>query len=299
MKKYINKLWMWVDDIKNEDNGIVLFLRWIYSIGKISWIHSVITAAINIIIPIFYEKGKYVCMIVAIIIGILDIIFAYLCYEYQRGLFESRRFSAELFGEFSSLIKSLSIFVQNDSGWKSKIYRITSEMVCEKIYSIFRNVFKCETRISVEYTFQKPVLKEELEKYVKMVGRKSKHRSITRKSVSLESKNKYYSYQIFVNNNKGVNILGKKEIQDSTIWYTNPENTVDVKRYVGIAVSVFDDKNVNFILQIDFLNDFKFGENDSKEDIKRFVDNYLLAYVNIVTFSYLLNLSGKKEIMEV
>ena len=52
-----------------------------------------------------------------------------------------------------------------------------------------------------------------------------------------------------------MNILEAKEIQNKSIWYKNPENNVDVKRYIGIAVSVLDDEKVNFILQIDFLDE--------------------------------------------
>ena len=51
---------------------------------------------------------------------------------------------------------------------------------------------------------------------------------------------------------------------------------------------------MNFILQIDFLDDFKFGKHDTEEEIKNFVDNYLLSYINVVTLSYLLNLNGKR-----
>ena len=102
-----------------------------------------------------------------------------------------------------------------------------------------------------------------------------------------------------MNNNKGMNILESKEIQNQSIWYKNPENNVDVKKYIGIAVSVLDDEKVNFILQIDLLDDFKFGRNDSEEEIKNFVDQYLLSYVNIVTLAYLLNLNSKKELNEV
>ena len=62
---------------------------------------------------------------------------------------------------------------------------------------------------------------------------------------------------------------------------------------------MFDNEEVNFILQIDFLDDFKFGKDDTEEEIKNFVDKYLLSYVNVVTLSYLLNLNGKKELIEV
>lgn len=295
----MNKIWDWIDKIKNEDNGFVSFLKWCYAIGKISWIHAVISAAAGILIPIFFEMSYYKSMAVAIAFAILDILYAYICNEYQKKLFISRKFTSELLEEFSSLIKSLNIFVQNESEWKSKIFRTTSEMVCEKIYSIFKEVFKCETRISVEYVFLKTIQNRNPEQHVKMAGRKSRHRSKTRKSIPLEKKQKYYSYQIFVNNNKGMNILESKEIQNQSIWYKNPEKNVDVKKYIGIAVSVLDDEKVNFILQIDLLDDFKFGRNDSEEEIKNFVDQYLLSYVNIVTLAYLLNLNSKKELNEV
>lgn len=295
----MNKIWDWIDKIKNEDNGFVSFLKWCYAIGKISWIHAVISAAAGILIPIFFEMSYYKSMAVAIAFAILDILYAYICNEYQKKLFISRKFTSELLEEFSSLIKSLNIFVQNESEWKSKIFRTTSEMVCEKIYSIFKEVFKCETRISVEYVFLKTIQNRNPEQHVKMAGRKSRHRSKTRKSIPLEKKQKYYSYQIFVNNNKGMNILESKEIQNQSIWYKNPENNVDVKKYIGIAVSVLDDEKVNFILQTDLLDDFKFGRNDSEEEIKNFVDQYLLSYVNIVTLAYLLNLNSKKELNEV
>ena len=299
MNERENNIFAWIDSIKNEDTGVVQFLKWCYSIGKISWIHALISAIAGILIPILYDNKQYGYMVVAIVFAILDILYAYICNEYQKQLFISRKFTSELLEEFSSLIKSLSIFVENDPNWKSKVYRTTSEMVCEKIYNIFKEVFNCETRISVEYTFQKVSPAKKPEKQVRMAGRKSRHRSQTRKAIPLERKKKYYSYQIFINNNKGMNILEANEIQNDSIWYNNPDNNVNVKRYIGIALSVFDNEEVNFILQIDFLDDFKFGKDDTEEEIKNFVDKYLLSYVNVITLSYLLNLNGKKELIEV
>lgn len=299
MNEQKNNIFSWISSIKNEDTGLVQFLKWCYSIGKMSWIHSLISAFAGILIPILYDNKQYGYMIIAIVLAILDLLYAYICNEYQKQLFTSRKFTSELLEEFSSLIKSLSIFVENDSNWKSKIFRTTSEMVCEKIYNIFKEVFRCETRISVEYTFQKLSATKKLEKQVRMAGRKSRHRSQTRKAIPLERKKKYYSYRIFINNNLGMNILKANEIQNNSIWYNNPDNNVNVKRYIGIAVSVFDNEEVNLILQIDFLDDFKFGKDDTEEEIKNFVDKYLLSYVNVVTLSYLLNLNGKKELIEV
>lgn len=291
------KIWLFtkIDNIKNKDTGLVLFLKWCYSVGKISWIHALISAASGIWIPIFYEAQQYAYMSIAIVIAVVDIFYAYFCNEYQKRLFLNRKFTSELLEEFSSLVKSLSIFVEQDVDWKNKIFRVTSEMVCEKLYSIFRDVFKCEIRSSVEYTYKKVSQTRKTEKHVKMVARKSRHRSKPKKEVPLERRRKYFSYRVFTNNNEGINVLEEDEIQDPSIWYTNPNNSVDVKRYIGIAVSVFDNSEVNFILQIDFLDDFTFGENDSEEDIKNFVDKYLLSYVNVVTLSYLLNFNRRHD----
>ena len=91
----MNRVWDWIDKIKNEDNGLVSFLKWCYSIGKISWIHAVISAAAGILIPIFWDKAYYKSMAVAIIVAILDILYAYICNEYQKKLFISRKFTSE------------------------------------------------------------------------------------------------------------------------------------------------------------------------------------------------------------
>ena len=73
-------------------------------------------------------------------------------------------------------------------------------------------------------------------------------------------------------------------------------HTINVKRYVGIAVDVYDENEVKFILSIDFVDDFDFGDNNTEEEVKQFIENYLIAYISI---SYLLNLNNKKQIPEV
>lgn len=172
-------------------------------------------------------------------------------------------------------------------------------MVCGKLYSVFRDVFQCETRISVEYIFEKMKDMKNPEIHVKMAGRKSLHRSKVKPSRLLENRSKYFSYQIFTKNSQGISSLSKEDIDDPAIWYRSPQSTVDVKHYIGIAVSVFDNGFVDFILQIDFLDEFKFGDHNTDDEIIKFVEKYLLAYVNIVTLSYLLNLNNKRKIMEV
>lgn len=220
--------------------------------------------------------------------------------EYQGRLYTERKLTYEIFSEESSLIKSLVIEIENNATWKNSIFKKTSELVCEKIYRIFKEVYSCETRVSIEYTFDKSVSQtKRIEQHVKMSGRRSSHRATVKKSVPIERKNKYYSYQIFKNNNKGINILSKEKIDDATIWYKNPQNNIDIKQYIGIAVNALDETKVDFIFQIDFLDDFKFGEENSDKDIQKFIENYLMSYINIVTLAYLLNLNNKKEIGEV
>lgn len=75
--------------------------------------------------------------------------------------------------------------------------------------------------------------------------------------------------------------------------------TINVKRYVGIAVDVYDENEVKFILSIDFVDDFDFGDNNTEEEVKQFIENYLIAYINLISISYLLNLNNKKQIPEV
>ncbi len=83
------------------------------------------------------------------------------------------------------------------------------------------------------------------------------------------------------------------------IWYKNPNNNTNIKKYIGIAVSIYDENDVKFILEIDFIDDFIFGDNNDDADIKSFIEQYLMSYINIISISYLLNLNNKKEIPEV
>ena len=220
--------------------------------------------------------------------------------EYQGRLYTERKLTYEIFSEESSLIKSLVIEIENNASWKNSVFKKTSELVCEKIYRIFKEVYSCETRVSIEYIFDKPVNQtKKIEQHVKMSGRRSSQRSTVKKAIPIDRKSKYYSYQIFKDNNRGINILSKDKIDDATIWYKNPQNNIDIKQYIGIAVSALDETKVDFIFQIDFLDEFKFGEDNSDKDIQKFIEKYFMSYINIVTLAYLLNLNNKKEIGEV
>lgn len=147
----------------------------------------------------------------------------------------------------------------------------------------------------MEYIFNKSTKTSSNVKYVKMAGRRSIQRSVVKKSTTLEKRKKYYSAKIFINNNNGVNILNIEEIQNKDIWYKNPKNNINVQKYVGIAVSVYDENEVKFILEIDFIDDFSFGDNNDDLDVKIFIEQYLMSYINIISISYLLNLNSKKE----
>lgn len=287
--KRINK---WLNRKKNDDNALTQFLKLCYSLGQKSWLHAIISSVFGIIIPIFYEKGAYFLFGLFITLLILDIIYAYVCDSYLKSTYTQRKFSSEILSDQSSLLKSIVIEIENNNNWKSKIFKTVSDLVCEKIYGNFKDIFNCETRVAIEYVFNKDI------KHVKMSGRRSKTRATVKKSISLEKRKKYYSYKIFINNNNGINILNENDLQNQEVWHKS-SNSVNIKKYIGIAVSVYDENEVKFILEIDFIDDFVFGDNNSDEDIKTFIDQYLMAYINIVSLSYLLNLNNKKEIPEV
>lgn len=292
-------IYKWLTNRAKEDTILTELLKLGYLVGQKSWIHAVTSAIFGIFIPIVYDQGKCIWFWVLIVLMILDVIYAYICNEYKNKLYIQRKFSAEVLAEQSALINSMAIEIENLPSWRNKIFKTVSEMVCDAIYRNFKEIYNCETRVSVEYIFDKCVKNStKIETHVKMSGRKSSHRKVTRKADPLIKRNQYYSYKIFTNNNTGINILSESEIMDEKIWFKNPNNNVNVKRYIGIAVSIGDD-SVKFILQIDCLDDIIFGENNTENDVKEFVDHYMTAYINIISLSYLLNLNNKGDIQEV
>ncbi len=295
----MDTLLKWLHKKRNEDTTFTQILKLGFSIGQKSWIHAILSAISGIVIPIFYEQSHYVLFILLILILILDILYAYICNVYQQVAYEQRKFASEILADESSLLKSIVIEMENNPNWKNKIFKTVSDLVCEKIYQNFKEVFNCETRVAVEYIFNKSTKTSSKVKYVKMAGRRSVKRSVVKKSTMLEKRKNYYSYKIFINNNNGVNVLNTDEIQNKDIWYKNPKNNINVQKYVGIAVSVYDENEVKFILEIDFIDNFSFGDNNSDLDVKIFIEQYLMSYINIISISYLLNLNSKKEIPEV
>lgn len=294
-----DKLLTWIENHKNDDGALVQFIRLGYSIGQKSYVHTTISALLGILAPILYEKGKMMLFILFLILIILDGIYAYICNAYSKEAYKKRKFAHEILSNQSSLLKSITVEIENNNNWKSKIFKTVADLVCEKIYQNFKEIFRCDTRVSVEYVFNKNFKNVKSEKHIKMVSRRSGKRSTVRKSVELEKKRKYYAYKIFLNEEDGVNILDTTELNDKDIWYKNPMHTTDVKTYIGIAVKAYDKNDLKFILQIDFLDTFAINGHNSKADIRNFVENYLTPYINLIHVSYLLNLNNKKEIPEV
>lgn len=99
-------------------------------------------------------------------------------------------------------------------------------------------------------------------------------------------------------NNNGLNILRPNEIDDANMWVQH--NNQDVKFYWGIVVCAIEEPHVDFIVQIDFLEEeLDFVDKTNDEEIRRFIERNLTAYVNFIHLSYLLSLSGKNQIEEV
>ena len=296
----MNKVIKWLNNQKDEDTILTSFLELGYAIGQKSWIHSIISASSGILIPITIEDKNCVWSIIFSIIMLLDIFYAHICNEYKNNMYILRKFSSEVLSDQSSLIKSIAIEMENNANWKKTIFKTVSGLVCEKIYRNFKDIYKCETRVSIEYVFNKTINRNSnTVQHVKMSARRSNHRATVKKSIPLSGRSQYYSYKIFTKNNKGINILTEEQIKDTNVWYKNPESSVDVKKYLGIAVSIDDKDTVKFILQIDCLDDITFGENNTDEEVKEFIERYLMTYINIVSLSYLLNMNKKKGIPEV
>lgn len=291
-------MFSWIDNNKEKDTIFINFIKFLYSIGKIEFVHSIIIAVLGIFIPIWIEQQKVSLAIIFLIILIFDIVFNYVCSKYQKRKFIQRKFAADILDNQSSLMNSITIEIQSNNQWKTSIFKKTSELVCEKIHNAFKEILKCDTRVSIEYIFEKD-RDGKVEKHIKMAGRRSPNRDTCKKSIPLENKRKYYSYQIFNDNKQGVNILPFEKIKDSHYWYINPSHSTNVKQYWGIAVSVLNEDRVDFILQIDCLEKLKIGKNNTDEEICDFINQYLKAYINIVSFSYLLNLTKTKKIPEV
>ena len=99
-------------------------------------------------------------------------------------------------------------------------------------------------------------------------------------------------------NNNGLNILRPNEIDDANMWVQH--NNHDVKFYWGIVVCAIEEPHVDFIVQFDFLEEeLDFVDKTNDEEIRRFIERNLTAYVNFIHLSYLLSLSGKNQIEEV
>lgn len=300
LRRHIDSFYDYLEKLKSKDGLSTNVAKIIFIIGKQGWVHSIIALIMGVIIPMFLDKGKVIFAIIFIVLAVLDILWAAVCTDYHKQMYVERRFSTQLLTEQSSLIKSLVIDIQSSdrANWRKHIFRTCSELACSKIYRIFKDVFKCETRVSVEFILEKPDKNGKTQRFVQMAGRKSVSRDKGRRPIPIDKKQKFYSSKIFMNNNNGLNILRPKEIDDANMWVQH--NNHDVKFYWGIAVCAIEESHVDFIVQIDFLEEeLDFVDKTNDEEIRKFIERNLTAYVNLIHLSYLLSLNGKNQIEEV
>ena len=292
-------MFRWIDAHKNSDSFFVNFLKMLYSLGKIQWLYTIIITALGLSIPILFENQQYSWVSILSVFWVFVIVFHSICLNYQKKQYKQRVLPAQVLDNHSSLINTLNIEIKSNPQWRSTIFKKISEIVCEKIQRVFIDTLNCNTRVSVEYVFDKKDVNNKMEKYVKMAGRRSPNRDTCKKSVLLKKRDKYYSYKIFTDNKLGINFLPEEEIRRDNVWYKNPSHENNVKKYIGIAVSVLDDVNVDYILQIDCLDEVTFEKNNTPEEVALFINQYLKAYINTISLSYLLNLNKTKKISEV
>lgn len=185
----MNKLNKWLLKKKSEDTALTQFLRLAYFFGQKSWVHTTLSAIFGITIPLLFEHGHKVLFIVLLFIMVLDIIYVYICDSYKKGIQPQQNFAFNVLSNQSSLLKSVAIEIENNKDWKNKIFKTVSDLVCEKIYQDFKDVFNCETRVAVEYIFNKTNNStSSCTKYVKMSGRRSNKRATVKKSIMLEKR---------------------------------------------------------------------------------------------------------------
>ena len=291
----MQKLYNWINNNKNKENVLIQFITLVYSVEISTIPHVIFSTLLGIFVPIVWEQSvKWA--IALLVLLVLETIFFCLCEKYHKKAFDERKFAEGVLLDHSSLLNSISIMISNSNTWKNDIFKTTCEMVCERIHEEFKNVFHCDVRVSIEYTFEK-----EFDKVVhlcrKMAGRCSNERHQGRKATKLSTRTQYYSYKIFYENKIGIHYLKPKD-EDKEHWYKNPKHDVDVLQYIALANS-FNETDVSFILQIDFLDEMKFGKENTDRDMKKFVNTYLKPYVNIVSIAYLLGRNKKGKIGDV
>lgn len=291
----MEKLFIWLDKNKKKDTIIILFLKLVYSIEICTYPHVILSGLLGMFLPTIWTTHQNWAIVGGVLFIVENIVFC-LCEKYHDRAYNERMYSEKVLENLSILLNSMNIYIHDTIEWKKNIFIKTSEMVCEKIREDFYNIYNCRTRVSVEYTFEKEINKVQ---HIcrKMAGRASADRLQGKQATELDKREKYFSYKIFINDKIGINHLTNDEINDEKIWYKNPSHNVNVLQYVALANS-FNNRSVSFILQIDFLDDFCFGYNNTEDEVSLFVNAYLKPYLNIVSMAYLLGCSKKWKIGE-
>lgn len=297
-------MYNWIDQHKNDNNGLVNFLKVIYAMGINKFVNPIVNAVLGIFIPVFIDLKLFWLSIFSLAFLVGSITLNVMCVKYKEYKNKQQQIAYEVLENQNSLLNTINIEIKSNPQWKSHIFKKTSEIVCEKIQHLFKETLHCVTRVSIEYVFEK-TLKDKTEKHVKMSGRRSPNRDTCKGSKPLESRNKYFSYNIFTNKRYGISILSESDITSKrSKWFTNPKHKNDIKEYIGIAVSVKDENSIDFILQIDCLHTMPFGKHsktkeETEAEIQMFINTYLKSYIDLVGLSYLLNLNKNKNIPEV
>lgn len=292
----------WIDRIKEEDSGISDTLRIAYRAGKSAYFFPILSTVLGLFIPMVFESNQIFWGIIMVLVLVFSLAAHTVCIRYESRVSDQRKFASETIINQSSMINSLCIEMRDNEHWKDAVFQRVSELVCEKLKNLFKEVYRCDTRVSIEYVFDKEDKKGIPQRFVKMSARRSPNRDSVKKSTPLEKRNMYYSYRIFKENIKNINILDEAEIKRGELWFKNPSHQYDansdVLMYLGIAVSAHDNEEVDYILQIDFLKIPEFFLKKTNEEIQTFINRYLTSYINIVTLAYLLNLNKLDQIPE-
>ncbi len=295
----INKIYNWACSIKKKETALAYLIQFFYKVFSNAAVQTLVTSIAGIIIPLLVNPNEDICefCIIIIIFILINIIFG-ICNCYKNKTYINRRFKHHLVNSLSHITNSLTIEVQTNPNYRSNILKTTGDIVCRELHKLCKTIFNEDVRVSIEYIFTKEI-DGKFEKCTKMISRCSPEREVPRnKTFNLNNINrkKYYSNQIFRDNQVGIHFLNNDEITHTNKWYVNPTHTNKVIQYLSIAKSI-DNENVAFIFQIDSLTTELFGKNNV--EAQNFANEYLSPYVNILRLAYTLNMNRKGEVVEI
>lgn len=297
----INKLYNFADTLKDKDGILANLFKFLYGIFSNASIQTVTNTFLGVLIPCIVVKNNKLlwqnCLLTMGSLALINATFQ-ICNNYKNRNFNDRKFASLIVDRCSWIINSISIDIYKRSNYKNNILKVVGDMVCSEISSICKSIYGIETRVSIEYIFERNT-NGKSESFTKMISRYSpKRQGVRNKAYKINNRERksYFSNQVFRNNKTGIYFLLRSDIRNPEKWFINPNHENKTVQYLAIAQTV-DGQNVSFIFQIDSLSRELFGNN--KEEAEEFANKHLIIFVNLLCLAYTLNMDKNKKVGEI